>query len=186
MHTASSTSRRSITRFAQQRWSSSAPRVAKSSITAESEAATTLVFEKTGHNFVVDEPVALGGKGTGPSPLAHFLGSLIGCTQITLHTIAQEKQIKIGKVRWQATGKFDLRGLRGEPETHARFQEIHILGELETYFPERRLSGLADEIKQRCIIHSTIGSSPHTKLTTELKASPRVFKSSMGHWIDQH
>jgi len=47
--------------------------------------------------------------------------------------------------------------------------------QLETYFPERRLSGLADEIKQRCIIHSTIGSSPHTKLTTELKASPRLY-----------
>jgi hypothetical protein len=39
-------------------------------------------------------------------------------------------QIKIGKVRWQATGKFDLRGLRGEADCTARFQEIHILGEV--------------------------------------------------------
>ena len=69
-------------------------RIAKSCVKAESDCATTLVYEKgkNGQNFIVDEPVALGGKGTGPSPVAHFLGSLIGCTQITLHTICKEKQ----------------------------------------------------------------------------------------------
>ena len=38
------------------------------------------------------------------------------------------QQIKIGKVRWQAIGKFDLRGLRGEAD-NARFQEINLIGE---------------------------------------------------------
>lgn len=160
-------------------------RIAKAQVAAESEAATSHVLDKH-HNFVVDEPVVLGGNGSGPSPLAHFLGSLIGCTQITLHTIAKEQQIKIGKVRWKATGKFDLRGLRGEPGANARFQEIHLLGEIETYFPERRLCEIADQISKRCIISSTIGSSQHTKLTTELRGAPRMFKSSMGHWMDQH
>lgn len=42
---------------------------------------------------MVDEPEALGGKGSGPSPLAHFLGALVGCTQITLHTIAKEQGV---------------------------------------------------------------------------------------------
>lgn len=58
--------------------------------------------------------------------------------------------------------------------------------QIETYFPERRLKEITDEVKRRCIISSTIDSSPHTKLTTELKAAPKVFKSSMGHWLDQH
>ena len=43
-------------------------------------------------------------------------------------------QIKIGKVRWQAVGKFDLRGLRGEAGT-ARFQEINLIGEVSPFKP---------------------------------------------------
>lgn len=68
------------------------PRMAKAVVVAESDCATTTVIDR-GEEFIVDEPVALGGKGTGPSPLAHFLGSLIGCTQITLHTIAKEQRV---------------------------------------------------------------------------------------------
>ena len=56
-------------------------------------------------------------------------------------------QIKIGKVRWQATGKFDLRGLRGEPETHARFQEIHIHGEVG-FSNHSNLNKYAGQMKQ--------------------------------------
>lgn len=59
---------------------------------AESDCATTTVVDKHG-TFMVDEPEALGGKGSGPSPLAHFLGALVGCTQITLHTIAKEQGV---------------------------------------------------------------------------------------------
>lgn len=60
-------------------------------MSGESYCATTTIVDK-GQEFLVDEPVALGGKGSGPTPLAHFLGSLIGCTQITLHTVAMEQQ----------------------------------------------------------------------------------------------
>ena len=31
-------------------------------------------------------------------------------------------QIKLGGVRWKATGKFDLRGLRGQEGATAKFQ----------------------------------------------------------------
>lgn len=53
---------------------------------------TTAVSEKC-HTFLVDEPKQLGGNGQAASPLGHFLGGLIGCTQITLHTIAEEQQV---------------------------------------------------------------------------------------------
>lgn len=58
---------------------------------AESDSVTTVVTEKC-HSFTIDEPKQLGGKGQAASPLGHFLGGLIGCTQITLHTIAEEQQ----------------------------------------------------------------------------------------------
>ena len=99
-------------------------RIANASVAAESAESTSTVIDKD-QTFVVDEPVALGGKGavnlssslpafqhkqnfrgmtiychsgTGPSPLAHFLGSLIGCTQITLRTIADEQKANVDLV----------------------------------------------------------------------------------------
>ena len=42
-----------------------------------------------------------------------------------------------------------------------------MLGEVETFYPERRLKELTEEIKRRCIISATIGAG--TELTTELK-----------------
>ena len=67
-------------------------RLAKAKVVAESDGVTTEIGEKC-HTFMIDEPKQLGGKGEAASPLGHFLGGLIGCTQITLHTIAQEQQV---------------------------------------------------------------------------------------------
>ena len=67
-------------------------RFAKASVLAESDFVTTAVSEKC-HTFLVDEPKQLGGNGQAASPLGHFLGGLIGCTQITLHTIAEKQQV---------------------------------------------------------------------------------------------
>ena len=98
-----------------------------------------------------------------------------------------------------------------DPPQRQFIQEIYLLGEVETFYPERRLKELTEEIKRRCIISATIGAG--TELTTELKvprdvvcwlsessgtrtpstrmklsvqAAPTVFKSSMGVWMDHH
>ena len=68
--------------------------MARAKVCAESDCATTTVIDKHG-TFLVDEPEALGGKGSGPTPLSHFLGALVGCTQITLHTIAKEQKVQM-------------------------------------------------------------------------------------------
>ena len=52
-------------------------------------------------------------------------------------------QVKIGKVRWQAVGKFDLRGLRGEAGT-ARFQEINLIGEVSPIVDTRQQAARKD------------------------------------------
>lgn len=76
-------------------------RFAKAKVTAESDDVTTVVKEKC-HTYLIDEPKQLGGKGQAASPLGHFLGALIGCTQITLHTIAEEQQVKVPSKTFKA------------------------------------------------------------------------------------
>jgi putative redox protein len=52
-----------------------------------------------GHSIVIDEPVSNGGKNTGMNPLALLLGSLGGCSAITMRMYAQRKGIKLDDVK---------------------------------------------------------------------------------------
>jgi putative redox protein len=46
-----------------------------------------------------DEPVKLGGKGTGPAPFDYYLASLAACTAITLRMYAERKGWDLGEFR---------------------------------------------------------------------------------------
>ncbi|WP_239950151.1 OsmC family protein [Dyella terrae] len=46
-----------------------------------------------------DEPVKLGGKGTGPAPFDYYLASLAACTAITLRMYAERKGWELGEFR---------------------------------------------------------------------------------------
>lgn len=81
----------------------------------------------------MDEPARLGGKDSGPNPLAVFLSSLVACEQFTATVVARELGVEFSKCKWQAFGKFDLLGHAGkEGHDYAGFQEIRVEGHAET------------------------------------------------------
>jgi putative redox protein len=51
-----------------------------------------------GHTLVIDEPVAAGGKDTGPSPTRLLAASLAGCIAVTMEMYAKRKDWEIGAV----------------------------------------------------------------------------------------
>ncbi len=51
-----------------------------------------------GHTLVVDEPVAVGGNDTGPSPTRLVAAGLAGCVAVTMEMYAERKGWDIGKV----------------------------------------------------------------------------------------
>ena len=66
----------------------------------------------------------------------------MGCSEVTLHTVAKQLGLQVGKVKWTAWGKLDARGLRGVPGVPARFQEIDILAEIDTTANSQQLTQL--------------------------------------------
>jgi putative redox protein len=51
-----------------------------------------------GHALRIDEPVAAGGRDTGPSPTRLVAASLAGCTAITMEMYAARKDWDVGQV----------------------------------------------------------------------------------------
>ena len=51
---------------------------------------------------------------TGATPISHFLGAIVSGSQGALTSSAKEMNLQVGHVKWHATGKYDVRGIRGE------------------------------------------------------------------------
>ncbi len=59
------------------------------------------------HKIRVDEPAAMGGTGTGPSPTRLVAAGLAGCTAVTIEMYAERKGWDVGKVEVDVDVTYD-------------------------------------------------------------------------------
>jgi putative redox protein len=99
-----------------------------------------------GPAFLVDEPLAVGGLGSGPTPYGLLAAALGACTVMTLRLYADRKAWPLKSVRVRVLHRRD--GL----DAKDRFaREIVLEGDLE---PDQRRRLL--EIANRCPVHQTL------------------------------
>ena len=102
-----------------------------------------------GAHFLVDEPVEVGGLGSGPTPYDLLSAGLGACTAMTLRMYARAKSIPLDRVR-VTVGHSKVRELPND-----RFvREIRLTGDLNDEQRQRLL-----EIADKCPVHRTLHGS---------------------------
>lgn len=119
-----------------------------------------------GHSLVADEPIAVGGANTGPTPYDYLVSALGACTSMTLRMYADLKQwplegitvrLRHSKVHKQDSEK-DAEGKGEKIDLIEREIELHgVLGDEQ----KKRLMQIAD----RCPVHRTLYGEVQVKTT---------------------
>jgi len=111
------------------------------------------------HSFLMDEPLKLGGLGSGPNPFDLMCAAIAGCTLMTMRLYAAHKGWTLGQLRVRVAHSKGKRGARD------RFDRTLDLGEVTA---EQR-EGLV-RIARRCPVHLLLERG--AELTDSVAESP--------------
>lgn len=101
--------------------------------------------------FLADEPVAVGGRDLGPTPMEYLAGGVISCITVVIDQLAQRQGIAIDEVQTYALARQDTRGLAGTADVQPYFHRFHLQIALATREQdERRLHAFAAEAERIC------------------------------------
>ena len=107
------------------------------------------------HEFVADEPSALGGADAGPTPYAYLLAALGACTTMTLRMYARRKKIPLRRatvaLRHEKIHAADCEQCENGGRIDAVSRELKLEGDLSG---EQRAALLA--IAEKCPVHKTL------------------------------
>jgi len=120
---------------------------------------------------VVDEPPVRGGTNEGPSPTETLMASLIGCTNVITHRLAERMGVKIADLAVDAHAKLDRRGVALEEEIAVPFPEITMKISLRTNATPDQIATLSADLGRYCAIAKVIRAAG-TNLVEEWITSP--------------
>ena len=108
---------------------------------------------------VIDEPNARGGTNLGLTPTETLMASLIGCTNVISHRIAEKLNVKINKMDVNVDATFNKDGVSLTKEVEVPFPEINLNIKIDTEATEEELEIIKKELKMYCPISKVISNS---------------------------
>ncbi len=102
-------------------------------------------------SFGIDEPVAVGGTNSAPTPMEFIAGSLNGCVSVVVEQVAKELQIDFTALQTYSIATQDTRGFAGtadvSPFFHSYRLEIHVETPLDDPATQQELT---QQVHRRC------------------------------------
>ncbi|KAA0977312.1 OsmC family protein [Paeniglutamicibacter gangotriensis] len=102
-------------------------------------------------SFDIDEPVAVGGTNSAPTPMEFIAGALNGCVSVVVEQVAKELQIGFTALETYSIATQDTRGFAGTAEVspffHSYRLEIHVETLLDDPAAQQELT---KQVHRRC------------------------------------
>ena len=108
---------------------------------------------------VIDEPTVRGGTNLGLTPTETLMASLIGCTNVISHRIAERINVKINKMDINVEATFNKDGVSLDKEVEIPFPEINLIIKIDTNASKEQLETIKRELKMYCPISKVISNS---------------------------
>jgi len=137
---------------------------------ADLELKEGLTFEAKTRKFslLIDEPINLGGKDTGPNPVEYLLFALGGCLGITIQTVAKEMNININSLKINLKGELNPMRFMGKNfSERAGYKNINVEIDMKSNESREKLEELIKKVEERCPISDNIRNV--TPISIQLK-----------------
>jgi uncharacterized OsmC-like protein len=117
-----------------------------------------VVTTKAGeHTAIIDQPEAMGGTNTGPSPLDYVFVALGGCLVTVAKIVAGQKKIDLRGVEVEVSGDVNLAVLRGqEKDDRAGFQNINVTIKVDADMTMEEKKAFVEEVDKRCPVSDNL------------------------------
>jgi uncharacterized OsmC-like protein len=95
--------------------------------------------KRSGHKFIISEPVHVGGQNVAPSPLEFLLSGAVGCYAAVFAFYAAKLGVTYDSFEAVARTSFDVRGHMIENAPSSAFQKVTIAISVVSDAPEEKL-----------------------------------------------
>jgi len=113
---------------------------------------------------VIDEPVERGGTNLGMSPTETFAASLIGCTNVISHKIAEKNGVHFKAMKIRLEADFDRRGVTLAENVDLPFPAMTLHIDVTTDATQDQIDQIRNELQMYCPIAKVVRASG-TQLT---------------------
>lgn len=114
--------------------------------------------------LTIDEPVNLGGKDTGMSPVEALLCSLGACQAIAARVYASKFDVDLQDFWVKLEGDLDLDGFFDKADVRPGFSEIRYTFHIKTNAPKANVQAFISFLESKCPVGDTIANPVSLKL----------------------
>jgi uncharacterized OsmC-like protein len=108
---------------------------------------------------VIDEPAERGGTNQGLTPTETLMASLIGCTNVIAHKVAEKNGVHFKAMQVRLEAEFDRRGVTLQEEVAVPFPSATLYIDVTTDADEAAIAKVKQELAMFCPVSKVIRGS---------------------------